>query len=373
MTLPRVYPDRSGVALPLALFTLVIAAVMITAVFYVGRLEQRMGTNAGAAVRAFEAAETGVGTIVANWDAQQYNALSAGSSMTLPSVSLGANAVYSGSVHRINTWHFLVQVEGRFLRAGTAITRRQLGQIVRLDSPVFLPEAAVINRLGLTVTGSSTIDGDDHNPGGWSGCTGGSDEPAIVDSTGMVTTTGPCAGQSCLSGSSRVVTDIGIDSLEFLDFRTVSYSGLASAATKIVSGSVSIGPSYSIGPTCQVSDNYNWGSPEDPSGACGGYFPIIHATGDLDITGGTGQGLLLVDGNLTLSGSARFYGVIVVQKSVSLTGGEINGSVFIRNADGTGSTINGTRIRYSRCAVLKAAAGASLANPLSERSWVQLY
>ena len=39
----------------------------------------------------------------------------------------------------------------------------------------------------------------------------------------------------------------------------------------------------------------NWGDPATPTGVCFGYFPIIYAPGNLRISGGYGQGILLVE------------------------------------------------------------------------------
>lgn len=365
--------DRRGVALPLALFTLVIAAVMITAVFYVGRLEQRMGYSSLAGTQAFEAAELGVTAVMDAWSTESYNLLTPGGSVTLPATSVGHNASYNAVVRRLNNSQFLIQSEGRFFVGATPITRRQVGRVVRLNPPDIQPGAAVVSRTGLTITGTTDIDGRDHIPGGWSGCSVGSDAPAVTDSSGNVVTTGPCTGQACLTGSPRVNIDPSVTSQNFNQFGPISFHDLSLSADKIVSGSLVIGPSYNAGPTCRLTDLVNWGAPEDPSGACGSYFPVIYAPGDLDLSGGTGQGLLLVDGNLTFSGNARFYGAIVVNGSVNLTSGEIHGTLLVQDFFGTGATINGTRIEFSRCAITKASNGAARPIPLRDRGWVQLY
>ena len=57
--LPRL--DQRGMALPLALFALVIIAALLAGVFYMGRLEQRTGDNFMARAQASEAAEAEIG------------------------------------------------------------------------------------------------------------------------------------------------------------------------------------------------------------------------------------------------------------------------------------------------------------------------
>lgn len=377
MRLPRAWTSRQGVALPLALFTLVIAAVMITAVFYVGRLEQRMGNNSVAATQAFEAAETGVTTVMNNWSPATYNTLTTGTTVALPVVAVGPNATYAATIRRLNTNLYLIQAEGRYLVGGAAVTRRQVARVVRLDAPSIFPEGALINRRNLAVT-SGLVDGRDQVPSGWSGCSTGSDTPAVVDSAGGTTFGGSCGAGTCLDGSGiapHIVTDaLTVNTNTFATFGGMTYDALAAVADKVVSGNMSaLGPTFNPGPTCRTSDAMNWGSPEDPNGPCGQYFPVIYAPGDLEVSGGSGQGILLVDGHLLFSGGARFFGIIIVKGNIDLNAGQITGTVFVKNEGNAINNVAGTQIRYSRCAIEKATGKASQPSPITERGWVQLY
>src|SRR5439155_1075262 len=72
-----------------------------------------------------------------------------------------------------------------------------------------------------------------------------------------------------------------------------------------------VGP-IAVGTLCQASANpANWGDPNraTPAGACESYFPTIHVLGDLKVTTGRGQGVLLVDGDFTVAGNFAFPGV----------------------------------------------------------------
>lgn len=380
MTLPTTLAGRRGVALPLALFTLVIAAVMITAVFYVGRLEQRMGTNSVAATQAFEAAETGVAYVLTHWT-PSYSSIASGATTVLPVTAVGSNATYTASIRRLNTTLFLLQAEGRFLVAGQAVTRRQVARVIRLDPPVIEPAGALTTRLGLEVTDDATIDGSDNVPGTW-GITCAAPFPpvaAIVDSAGTVVTTPNCTGQTCLTGSPTIqTTAFGARMSVYNTFGSETFSSLATAAEKVVSGTISgIAPSTIPGspPTCNTADPNNWGDAVDPTGRCGNYFPIIYAPGDLELSSGIGQGVLLVQGNLNISGPFQFYGIIIVQGVVTASNGQVYGAVMTASDGGVPSgRIGGTaQLKYSHCAVDRAATGAAQPSAIRERSWVQLY
>jgi hypothetical protein len=374
VTRPSAYPDRRGIALPLALFTLVIAAVMITAVFYVGRLEQRMGNNSVAAVQAFQAAETGVATVLTGWIPSTYNSLADDSTITLPTTAVGSNATYDASVRRLNSTLFLVRAEGRYLVAGLAVTRRQVARVVRLDPPTIDPEAPLVTRLGLTVTGNAVVNGRDSVPTSWtSTCPPpGLTAPDIVDSAGSVDTTG------LLTGILNIQTNSALaNSGTFDNFGSMTFASLSAAAEKVVGGTLgSLGPTTDAGspPSCRIGDLQNWGDPLDPTGPCGNYFPVIYAPNDLTLSGGWGQGVLLVDGNLILSGGVQFYGIIVVRGAVTTSGGQVIGALMTDNEFGLSALVGGTtELYYSRCAIDRAVTGAAQPSAVRERNWVQLY
>ena len=62
---------------------------------------------------------------------------------------------------------------------------------------------------------------------------------------------------------------------------------------------------------------------------CARYYPVIYARGDLRITGGGGQGILLVGGDLDVEGGFAFDGPVVVRGK--LTRGARRGPVRRRN------------------------------------------
>ncbi|HWA57797.1 MAG TPA: hypothetical protein VG692_11125 [Gemmatimonadales bacterium] len=372
---------RSGVALPLALFTIVLAAVMITAVFYVGRLEQRMGNNSIAATRAFEAAESGITAVLNSWSTT-YSGMLIGDTRTTGQVTVATGTNYTAYIRRLNSVLFLVQSEGRFQVGGVPVTRRQVARLVRLLAPDLSPDGALTTRLGLTVKDDARIDGADNIPPNW-GFTCAApfpSVPAIVDSAGPIITDPNCAGGSCLTGSTPIWVTTQARMSAYTTFGAVDFPTLAGSAERVVSGPVSgIQPSITGSPSqCNTGDVNNWGDPLDPSGRCWNYFPIIYSPGDLELQSGYGQGVLLVQGNLTISGDFRFFGVIVVQGTVTTTGtstGRVYGALMTASVAGLpdGSIGGAAQILYSHCAIDRSVTGASVAESLRERGWMQLY
>ena len=119
-------------------------------------------------------------------------------------------------------------------------------------------------------------------------------------------------------------------------------------------------PDSTIGGDCRTGQAFpsNWGNPENPGAACFEWFPLIHITGDANVqSGGVGQGILLVDGDLELRGFFVFYGIIIVQGSVNTqgSGNRVYGGVMASNADlESQSFVGGSVVTNSTCAVSRA-------------------
>lgn len=373
--------DERGIALALALFAMVIATLLITAVFYVARLEQRMGNNQIAATQAREAAEFGLSAVLTNWNTGTYNTMTTGSVVNIGQTSVGGAAGYTGSVRKLTGTTYLLQVQGNYKIAGQIVTRRQLARIVRLNQPNIAMNAAVTTRVGITVSGSSQISGRDTVPASMTGTCPppGPTQPGIRDSAGAVSTSGACSGASCVTGSPQILTDASVSSATFNQFGDLSFNDLAAMANQTISGTVNgISPTFNAGTpaTCRTGDLTNWGDPLNPSSACGNYFPIVYAPGDVRLSGGWGQGILLVAGDLEISGGTEFYGPVIVLGHIRSTGtgGHIFGGLMAENADFEVNLISGNSVvNYSSCAISRALQGSSRAKAIRERSWAQAY
>ncbi len=91
---------------------------------------------------------------------------------------------------------------------------------------------------------------------------------------------------------------------------------------------------------------------------------------------GRGQGIILVEGDVTLTGSLDFYGPVIVKGTIEMTGNgnNITGGVIAANSATVQQRLAGTSdIKFSSCALLKALQKHAPGFALRERSWVQLY
>lgn len=365
--------NTRGVALPMAIFALVVIGILVGASFFIGRQEMIVGRNTVRLQQAFAASEGGLQLQVVNWDPQAFNQLAVGDS-TVFGGTLAGSGWYRGSVRRLNDLLFLARSEG-FSRDSNS--RQQVGMLLRLR-PVELNITAALKTQGeVKVGGSSFTDGNDNLPTGWTGCPATLPTlPGIQMPDSNDLTTSGCGGLSCIAGNPKVQSDSTINDSTLTTFGDATFDDWEDLATKrITGGTRKIEPSVA-GSQCNKADPNNWGSPLAPTGTCGGYFPIVWVDGNLTINGVQGQGVLLVNGDLDVQGGFEFYGPVLVKGRLSTqgTGGHFQGGVIAANVDLDQNTVLGNAvISYSSCALAKALQNSAPAAPLRSRSWANLY
>jgi hypothetical protein len=137
------------------------------------------------------------------------------------------------------------------------------------------------------------------------------------------------------------------DSADFQRLGPLLWSELALLADRTESGVLHLSPASRSG-TCDTTAPANWGAPADPAHPCFDYFPLIHAPGPLIVSGGEGQGILAVDGQLTLEPGTRFTGVILARSLVA-DRAEIAGSVRVQSSARVSADLS-----YNDCAIQRA-------------------
>lgn len=385
MRTPRLSDER-GIALVMAVFAIVVIGALVAGTFFAGRLEQRTGLNSMSGAQSFEAAEAGLTDVFDNWDPSIYNNMAAGDTMTLASVSMGGSTWYRNRVTRMNENLFQIISAGAKTDAGGNImAQRVVGTFARLVLPLIDMTAAITVDGTMTIGGSTEVSGIDRNPSGWGGnCPAVTDTLAGVrsSSTSINANGANCSGLNCVEGNPQFLGgDPTVDSTLFNDFGGLSFSDLVAMADITVHGTLTgLGPSLTatVPPRCDRSIDTNWGEPYGGTiyAPCFNYFPIIYAPNNLNISGGRGQGILLVEGDLELTGGMEFYGPVIVQGRVRSTGtgGHIFGGLLAAQVDLDPSTLAGNSLaQYSSCALTRALRASALAQPLGERAWMQVY
>lgn len=375
-------PDECGIALAVAVFALVVIGALVAGTFFAGRLEQQTGMNTMFAAQAAEAAEAGLNDAIATQSAGALLALPMDPAQVtdLGSLNVRYRTSAARTVSRLTDNLFLVRSLGTRANAGGGqLAVRSLGQLIRLVQ-ADIEVAAGLTALGdVTITGGAEVTGIDVLPPAWSV---GVDCPPLEDVAGVRYNNGELmtSGNGTYQGSPASVVD---ETLNQQDMQEAFNKLKALATLTLPTGNpAATEPAYtlSVPPRCDTSVLTNWGEPILNTDPCFNYFPIIYRQGDLKLQGGRGQGILLVEGDLTATGGMVFYGPVFVTGTLSTSGNSGQGAKFYGGViagnvalDDLTKLAGGALVSYSSCAIRRALQNTATPTPLAERSWVQLY
>jgi hypothetical protein len=377
--------SRPGFALAIALAAIVIIGAIITGMFFSSTQEYRISRNTAMQARALTAAEYGLNLVMtkAQWNTS-WNTSANGLLATVP-YQTGDGGIDTVRVTKLSDGIFTLTSTGRVGPATGAQARHRVGALVTLAVPQLNMLGALTTRGQAKIGGNSQLDGTDSPIAGWDCPPPGTGMAGLAlpdSSSGNLSTPG-CNGLTCVTGTPKISQNPAAakDSTYFNYGPGLSWSDLTGMAGLTISSGTTlsgIGPSVSGG-VCNTANSSNWGDAlhNDPSTVpCQSYFPIIYAAGNLHLTGGQGQGILLVEGDLTVTGGFQFFGPVIVKGSLSTsgTGGHFNGGVMAANVDLEQSTLLGNAvIHFSSCALNRALAGAATPIFTAGRSWTELY
>jgi hypothetical protein len=381
----RTLRSRDGFALPAAIFALALVAVLVTGGFYMGSQEFRMGQSAERTAQARILAETGMNEVLGTWSPALNPTTVWGASVSDCVACSGqqGDGRWQVAITRVDDLLFYIESAGVVDQGGRlAGGSRSMGIMARLMTADFPTDSALRTRGNVRTTGSAQIRGEDLNPGGWGDVCDdpGPNKPGVITSPGA---TVESEGSSVISGDPPYTFEETTED-DFLQFGDLSWDDLVAMADIRLPGGTynGTGPVFNADGTCDRSAPLNWGDPDDPSSACGNYFPIIHIDGNALVqSGGRGQGILLVEGDLDLRGDFLFTGIIIAQGSLEVQGGgaggpRISGAAMAANADlDLQSYVGSSIIRFSGCAIERTLAninGLAWLRPLASRSWVDL-
>ena len=375
MRTPNLRSER-GIALVAAIVALVVIGALVAGTFFVSSLEQKTAENSVDAAEAYQAAEAGIVKNVANWDTGN-NLLATDAGTTIAQDSVAKGTYFNVTISRLNSSLFLLKSVGT--RNGTTQSLAMVLRTVTVNPSV---GAAVTAKGNVSVGGNATINGTNTNPSGWSGCASAPDKGGIRTS-GTVNTN----GNPTISGSpSKIQNDSSVtDALfqnPFNQFKAIATMSLAgSSGSGNYTTYNNIAPSTTGSPLkCNLNDTNNWGEPlrtGSYTSQCTTYSPIIYFGGNAKFVNGRGQGILLVDGDLSIAGNFQWVGLVIAIGQVKTGNGTANvtGAIMANNADiGDQTSFSGTPVvSYSKCAIDYVLNSAAVARPLAMRSWGQVF
>lgn len=369
---------RTGMALIAAVVALAVIGALVAAAHSAAIRAHRTGERRFLQTEALAAAEYGVERVAANAPIAVWRAMRPGATDSAGPWRIGRARVNVRITRVGDSLNPIVVVQGTAV-AGSGkgrTARRATSLTLSVGGARFTPSGAFTTAAPVTLGPGALVEGADLPPAGWNCPIGGSSLPGIATSSAPTVSAAGC-GAGCLGGAPPVVQSVvAADTSTYLAFGELTWAQLTASALR-VPRIVTPGPSTGAG-SCLASNPINWGDPSraSPPGPCESYFPVLYAPGDLHLAGGAGQGILLVEGSLTVSGGANFAGVVIAQGTVNALGmgGRLEGAVM---AAGKGGGTNGLGaplvIVHSRCAIRAAESGGERVFPVPYRAWAEAY
>lgn len=368
-------PSRPGAALVLAVFVLMALGTTSLGLLYVSTQEVLITRAGEESTRARWAAESAVRATLANWSTRRVLALGPGDVREGESAEPGVRV----TIARLDGKLFLITATASL--GGARGAAAAVARVVRPEEVWSSFEAALSTREPPGIDPGVVVTADDVGlaPPPWApeSCpieairamadALGGRAPAAVSAPGGLP-------PDTLDEWRPVTIPAPTDTPESTHARVGPFAirELAALADLTVSGEVWPAPSTLSG-ACDTTAAANWGAPLDPTGPCGDYFPVIFVPEGLHVTGGAGQGILIVDGDLVLSGDARFYGPVIVtgalvirDRAAVFGAVEVVGEIPARLRDEA-------RVEYRACSLWRAFNGASAVDQAfapSGRLWV---
>ncbi len=376
---------RQGIAMVIALI-IVVLGVLSTGAVFTAMQEYRGGRNSLVEQRAFAVAEFGLNSEISNWNRSRNlppptgMAIGAIDSSNVFVANLDTAKVY---IQRLTQNTFAVRSVGRAsIGVDQMEAQRQTQVIVRIAYPTINPGGAITTAGNIDVKGSASITGVNTNPAGWTQCANiaGRDTFAISYAPGK---TASIQKPNLVINGTNADPAAG-DSNTYVRYGTESWNTLVANADVSIPGGTYGPEPVGTAATCDYSAIENWGEPLRASGGgatyiagCKDYFPIIYSSGGITLSKGRGQGILLVNGDVRLTGNFQWYGLIIARDDIVKGNGTFDlwGSVMSRNADVTdpNSITGNSNFQWSKCAVESALRGSAILTRTRERSWAQIY
>jgi hypothetical protein len=373
---------RPGIVLPIVLLVLLVVELLAAGALALACLQHSLARERVGSLRAQLAARSGTADLIAHWDAGQYQTFAPGARSAGLARALDSQSRYSTTLERLSASLFLTQADGAAGPPAAGAARARAGRLVAvLDIARMAAQfgAAFSAPGGVQLTGLATIDADHAvlPPSGWSATECSTWLPLPVALPALIVADATTVGigpSAIVTGSPPILEQPGSAALPVDVLGELDFAGLRAAADRIEAGTIALAAIAAAG-ACTTGAPGNWGAPLNQAHPCAGYFPLIFAPGDLAITSGAGQGVLIVDGDLSLAAGVQFYGIVLVRGRIQAgLNAEIVGAAQAGSL--TPSLLAGASIVRSNCALSRALSrGPALnrAQPRTPRSWIPLY
>lgn len=363
--MPAVPRPRRGFALPLVVLVLTLLSLLAVGAIEAARAARRSSALAETDVALQSAAESALGDLASRWPVA-LNVLAVGDRAAFAGAPTRDGVTTSLRVTRVAVDVWWVTAASRLgggalaAEGGGGWGRRRINAVLALGA-LGMPTSATLLAAGSVVV-AAPFD-------------------VAVDSAAI-----GCAG---VRSDSAVVVVAPSDSVAYAgtdpavpwrrdpvagDAATLDRWGAADWTTLVAAAEIELPAGSAVAAEGGCAPG-SWGTTGESG--CGATRRVVHAAGDLTLSGGSGAGVLLVDGRLRITDAFRFSGLIVARGGIDFEGGgsTITGGVIAGPAGGGGPAVRvegATALRASGCAVWESLARGAIPRPAAGRWWAEL-
>lgn len=324
---------QPGVALLFVVGLLLGLALLAAGVLGTGMREQLVAHQWERQVRASLVAESAARAVVSQWSTGAVADLEVGSIRTLP-IPLPMGPLVGGrhphqlelALERTGTDLFLVRSVASTTGGRRGKVAARAGLLVRVVDPI-----SVLAPFGDGIRAAS-----------------------VVHSGGAISEVVGCQADLPSAGFTE---EIGASAIWAVPPDVLVESASALPQPMAIEEACTTGPS-------------NWGS-SSPGHACYLHLPLVHSTGPLRLETGEAHGIIAVRGDVHLTGTFRFRGLLLAQGRVTVDEeAEVSGGVAAEAIE-----VRGGAVVLDRCAAVFAAAAPAVdrAYRPSVGSWIPLF
>ncbi len=326
---------RRGFVLPPAIIITVLIALLAGAMEFAAWRSTRAARLAWNGERALHATDEVLAATIANWNPFTFAKTSIGSRTSLATHSTnGANATVT-IVHTHPLGAFIEADVSSDIYGTPRSVHRRVGRAVQLWPPP-LPLIATITTLGSLLAESGTA-------------ISGVDDTTLHDECGPTRDTASIGGIAARAMHITSISSVrGAPNTQIIGDTILRTQFTAAWITLMQRSSVQAWPM--AGTALGTQPPWNATIINVPTGGTLGGTSFV-------------EGLLVINGDLTLVGTLRVRGLLVVHGALDARRGQldIEGAVLVADVNNTGSMLgNGVAVRYSQCALRRALATVAM-------------
>lgn len=352
---------RGGFALVTILLILTALGLLATGLVFIAAEESTISQGMESRLRGRLAAESSVRAALAGWRAEEYHDLEIGAVREIgPEVAGSPPGGSSITVERLAGPLYLLQAH---VTARDGMGTRATAIIRSVNAAELLPAlpAALTTAGPIELWDSNAVEGF---------------SPEVASGEEVAECLAPALQEihAAFGGTERpAVQTIPADLAATYKLGPLDTNALSHLADRVETQALSPWPTESDA-GCETMAHGNWGEPLRPDSPCARYFPVINAPDGLHLSDGQGQGILVVDGDLTIAGETEFFGVLIVAGRLTLRDrARVAGAAIIHGAAYPTLLLDESRLTYEPCAIMAALKNTTALNRAfhpGDRAWI---